>query len=79
MCLLQLRAYCGSLSQDTQAECTAVLIAQLGDWAVGAGQVHDVIRLPLTGLEEQVRVFQTLKKFFETFFVLKMKSDIEMS
>ena len=56
MCSLQLRAYCGSLSQDKQAERTAVLIAQLADWAVGARQVHAVIRLPLSGLEEQVRV-----------------------
>ena len=56
MCSLQTRAYCGSLSQDKQAECTAVLIAQLADWAVGARQVHAVIRLPLSGLEEQVRV-----------------------
>lgn len=56
VCSLQLRAYCGSLSQDKQAERTAVLIAQLADWAVGARQVHAVIRLPLSGLEEQVRV-----------------------
>ena len=32
-----------------------MLVRQLADWAVGARQMHAVIRLPLHGLEEQVR------------------------
>ena len=31
-----------------------MLVRQLADWAVGARQVHAVIKLPLDGLEEQV-------------------------
>ncbi len=52
---MQLRAYCGQLSHDKKGERTAVLVRQLADWAVGARQMHAVIRLPLGGLEEQVR------------------------
>lgn len=52
---MQLRAYCSSLSQETKAERTAVLLSQLADWAVGSRKLHTVIRLPLDGLEEQVR------------------------
>ena len=53
-CTVQLRAYCSRLGHDKKGERTAVLVRQLADWAVGARQVHAVIKLPLDGLEEQV-------------------------
>ncbi|DBB06880.1 hypothetical protein WJX82_003376 [Trebouxia sp. C0006] len=52
----ELRAYCGQPSHDKKGERTAVLVRQLADWAVGARQMHAVIRLPLGGLEEQILV-----------------------
>ncbi len=60
---VQLRAYCGSLPRETKVERTTVLITQLADWAVGARQMHAVIRLPLDGLEEQVRLQVLLTLF----------------
>ena len=51
---MQLRAYCAGLSQEQKGGQTAVLIRQLADWGVAAKQMHEVIRLPLDGLEEQV-------------------------
>jgi len=53
---VQLRAYCSRLGHDKKGERTAVLVRQLADWSVGARQMHAVIRLPLDGLEEQVRL-----------------------
>ncbi|KAL0028141.1 hypothetical protein WJX77_009663 [Trebouxia sp. C0004] len=52
----ELQAYCGRLSHDKKGERTAVLVRQLADWAVGARQMHAVIRLPLDGLEEQILI-----------------------
>ncbi len=54
-CAVQLRAYCGRLGHDKKGERTAVLVRQLADWAVGARHMHAVIKLPLDGLQEQVR------------------------
>ena len=51
---LQLRAYCVEVSQEQKGGQTAVLIRQLADWGMAAKQMHEVIRLPLDGLEEQV-------------------------
>lgn len=48
--------YCEGLSQEQKGGQTAVLIRQLADWGLAARQMHEVTRLPLDGLEEQVCV-----------------------
>lgn len=53
---LQLRGYCEGLSQEQKGGQTAVLIRQLADWGLAVRQMHEVMRLPLSGLEEQVCV-----------------------
>ena len=51
---MQLRAYCAGQSQEQKGGQTAALIRQLADWGVAVKKMHEVIRLPLDGLEEQV-------------------------
>ena len=60
---LQLRAYCAGLSQEQKGGQTAVLIRQLADWGMAAKQMHEVIRLPLDGLAEQVCLSACLSVF----------------
>lgn len=56
------------VSQEQKGGQTAVLIRQLADWGMAAKQMHEVIRLPLDGLEEQVSLpvclFVCLSLFF---------------
>ncbi|KAL3146558.1 hypothetical protein ABBQ32_000799 [Trebouxia sp. C0010 RCD-2024] len=52
----ELRGYCEGLSQEQKGGQTAVLIRQLADWGLAVRQMHEVMRLPLSGLEEQILV-----------------------
>ena len=53
-CALQMQRYCSSLGQDVKAEHTGTLMVQLANWAVASRQMQDVIKLPLSSLQEQV-------------------------